>query len=76
VLDEEEETYHINYFQGYRQFQKVGLPYKLFAEMEKAILQHPELAVIQARIKQLDIKIDAGTINFKKNKYKKVLISI
>ncbi|RDH29538.1 hypothetical protein BDQ94DRAFT_173810 [Aspergillus welwitschiae] len=39
VLDEEEETYHIEYFQGYGQFREVGLSQELPAELEEAILQ-------------------------------------
>ncbi|KAK1141018.1 hypothetical protein N8T08_009675 [Aspergillus melleus] len=76
VLDEEEETYHIDYFQGYGQFREVGLPHELPAEVEETILQRPELVAIRARIEQLDTKADPEAINFKKNEYRKVLISI
>ncbi|PLB48229.1 hypothetical protein P170DRAFT_360496, partial [Aspergillus steynii IBT 23096] len=53
VLDEGEETYHIEYFQSYRQFREVGLPCELPAEMEVAIMKMPEIVEARDRIKQL-----------------------
>lgn len=52
VLDEEE-THHIEYFQGYEQFREVGLPRELSAEEKEAILECPELVARRDCIEQL-----------------------
>ena len=77
VLDEEEEMYHIEYFQGYEQFQETGLPRKLSAEQKEAILECPELVARQDRIKQLLAdKVSSADINYERQEYRKALISI
>ncbi|KAJ5320665.1 hypothetical protein N7508_000948 [Penicillium antarcticum] len=43
VLGEEDQSHHIEYFQGVERFYKHGLPGELPAEIEASILQNPEL---------------------------------
>ncbi len=77
MLDEEEETYHIEYFQGYGQFREVGLPQELSAELEEAILRREELTNLRAYIVLLCEKGEnAEIVNFYKNEYRKTLVSI
>ena len=75
--DDEEETYHIEYFQGYGQFRKVGLPQELSTELEETILRREELTNLRAYIVLLYKKGEnAEIVNFYKNKYRKTLVSI
>ncbi|ODM23623.1 hypothetical protein SI65_01212 [Aspergillus cristatus] len=53
VLGEEEETYHMEDFQGYEQFREVGLPRELPARGKEAILGRSELVARRDRIEQL-----------------------
>ena len=77
MLDEEEETYHIEYFQGYEQFQEAGLPHELSAEQKEAILEHPELVTRQDRIEQLLAdKASSADVDYERQEYRKALISI
>ena len=77
MLDEEEETYHIEYFQGYEQFQEAGLPHELSAEQKEAILEHPELVTRQDRIEQLLAdKASSVDVNYERQEYRKSFISI
>jgi hypothetical protein len=75
-LDEEEETYHIEYFQGYGQFREVGLPQELPAELEEAILQREELTSLRAHIARCGKGESTEDVNFYKNEYRKTLTSI
>ena len=75
-MDEEEETYHIEYFQGYGQFREVGLPQELTAELEEAILQREELTNLRDHILLSERGENAEIVNFYKNEYWKALISI
>ena len=54
VLGEEEQTSHIEYFQGFERFYERGLPGELPAEIEASILQTPEVVDIRRRIEQLE----------------------
>jgi hypothetical protein len=72
VLDEEEETYHIAYFQGYRQFREVGLPSELPAEMKEAILRRPELVEARDRLQELLTKADFLAAEHAKHEYRKL----
>ena len=72
VLDEEEEMYHIAYFQGYRQFQEIGFPSELPAEMKEAILERPELIKARNRIQELVTKADFAAAEFEKYEYRKL----
>ncbi|KAJ5593222.1 hypothetical protein N7537_010126 [Penicillium hordei] len=53
VLDEKEETNHIEYFQGYTQFREPGLPVNLPARIEESILMLPEIVELRKRIGEL-----------------------
>ncbi|KAJ5828644.1 uncharacterized protein N7525_006897 [Penicillium rubens] len=53
VLGEEEQSSHIEYFQGFERFYKRGLPGELPAGIEASILQTLEVVDIRRRIKQL-----------------------
>ncbi|KAB8067815.1 hypothetical protein BDV29DRAFT_199846 [Aspergillus leporis] len=61
VLNDEEETYHIAYFQDYRQFRKIGLPFELPTKKKEAILGRPELVEARNRIQELIKKADKNT---------------
>lgn len=76
VLDEREETYHITYFQGYRQFQEVGLPRELPAEIEEAVLGHPELVEITDHIHRLVMQADFAGADLQRREYRKALARI
>lgn len=77
VLDEEEETYHIEYFQGYEQFRETGLPRELSAEQKEAILERPELVARRDRIEQLLAdKASSADVDYERQEYRKALISI
>lgn len=52
VLDEEGQSKHIEYFQGYGQFYERGLPRELPAAVKDSILKRPEMVAIQYRIQQ------------------------
>lgn len=76
MLDEEEETYHIEYFQGYGQFREVGLPQELPAELEEAILQREELTNLRDHIVRCEKEENVEIVNSYKNEYRKTLTSI
>lgn len=77
VLGEEEETYHIEYFQGYEQFREVGLPRELPAGQKEDILGRPELVAMRDHIEQLLAdKASSVDVDFERQEYKKALISI
>lgn len=72
VLDKQEETYHIAYFQGYREFREIGLPSELPAEMKEAILERPELIKARNRIQELVTKADFAAAENEKYEYRKL----
>ncbi|ODM19363.1 hypothetical protein SI65_05981 [Aspergillus cristatus] len=77
VLGEEEEMYHIEYFQGYEQFWEVSLPRELPAGQKEAILGRPELVAMQEHIEQLLAdKASSVDVDFERQEYRKALISI
>lgn len=77
VLDEEEETYHIEYFQGYEQFREVGLPLELSAEQKEAILERPELVARRDRIEQLVAdQASSADVDYERREYRKSFVSI
>jgi hypothetical protein len=72
VLNDEEETYHIAYFQDYRQFRKIGLPFELPTKKKEAILGRPELVEARNRIQELIKKADVAAADFEKTEYRKM----
>ncbi|RJE17657.1 hypothetical protein PHISCL_10007 [Aspergillus sclerotialis] len=71
VLDEPNETYHIEYWQGYRQFREVGFPTTLPAEKEKSILENAELVGLKSRIQDLLGKGDLAAAESVKREYRR-----
>ena len=53
ILGEEDQSSHIEYFQGFKRFYERGLPGELPAEVEENILLKPELVEIRRRIEEL-----------------------
>ncbi|KAJ5318323.1 hypothetical protein N7476_004743 [Penicillium atrosanguineum] len=72
VLGEEEQSNHIEYFQGFERFYERGLPGELPAEIEASILQTPDLVNTRRRIEQLEasngekVCIAAEKLNYRK----------
>jgi hypothetical protein len=50
VLDEEDQSDHIEYFQGYIQYYERGLPGELPAEIKESILEKPDIVEMRAQI--------------------------
>lgn len=65
VLDEEDQSNHIEYFQGYSQFYERGLPSELPAEIKESILEKPEIAEIRARIQRFEQSHDGESLNLR-----------
>lgn len=77
VLGEEEQSDHIDYFQGFERFYEHGYPGELPAEIEADILQIPELIEIRSRVEQLEgMNIDRESIATEKLKYRKALLRL
>lgn len=75
VLDEEDQSEHIEYFQGFERFYEPGLPGKLPAGIEQSILVNPELLEIRSRIERLeDQNADKESINAERLNYKKTVV--
>ncbi|CAG7958438.1 unnamed protein product [Penicillium nalgiovense] len=77
VLGEEEQSSHIEYFQGFERFYERGLLGELPAGIEASILQMPEVVDIRRRIKQLEASnSDKRVIAAEKLNYRKTLIRL
>ncbi|KAJ5711789.1 hypothetical protein N7488_005945 [Penicillium malachiteum] len=77
VLGEEEQSNHIEYFQGFERFYERGLPGELTAEIEASILQTPELVDTKHRIEQLESSNgDRESIATEKLNYRKALLRL
>ncbi|KAJ5471326.1 hypothetical protein N7530_008683 [Penicillium desertorum] len=77
VLGEEEQSSHIEYFQGFERFYERGLPGELPAGIEASILQMPEVVDIRRRIKQLEASnSDKRVTAAEKLNYRKTLIRL
>jgi hypothetical protein len=75
VLGEEDQSSHIEYFQGFEKFYERGLPGELPAEVEENILQKPELVEIRIRIAELEaLNSRKGSINAERLNYRKALV--
>ncbi|KAI2791350.1 hypothetical protein POX_c04207 [Penicillium oxalicum] len=74
VLGEEDQSSHIEYFQGCEKFYERGLPGELPAEVEEKILLKPEMVEIRSRIKELEALGDKISINAERLKYRKTLV--
>lgn len=77
VLGEEDQSAHIEYFQGFESFYEQGFPGELPAEIEAQILQAPELTEIRGRMEQLKVtKVDQEPLAAEKLNYRKTLIRL
>lgn len=74
VLGEEDQSSHIEYFQGCEKFYERGLPGELPAEVEEKILLKPEMVEIRSRIEELEALGDKISINAERLKYRKTLV--
>lgn len=62
VLGEEDQSNHIEYFQGYSQFYERGLPSELPAEIKESISEKSEIAEIRARIERFKQSHDGESL--------------
>lgn len=74
VLDEEVQTKHIEYFQGYGQFCEPGLPLELPAHMKESILMLPKMVEMRADIQISEERNDQEKLQAKKRKYREALV--
>jgi hypothetical protein len=75
VLGEEDQSSHIEYFQGFRNFYKRGFLVELPAEVEENILLKPELVEIRNRIEKLEaLNSDRLSITSERLNYRKALV--
>ncbi|KAJ5829188.1 uncharacterized protein N7525_007441 [Penicillium rubens] len=74
VLDEEDQSDHIEYFQGYVQYYERGLPGELPAEIKESILEKPDMVEMRAQIDSFAQNHDENSLKNKKLEYRKALV--
>ncbi|CAG7932841.1 unnamed protein product [Penicillium olsonii] len=74
VLDEADQSDHIEYFQGYVQFYERGLPSELPAEVKKSILEKPDMVRMRDRIDLFERDHDANSLKHEQLEYRKALV--
>ncbi|KAI2741899.1 hypothetical protein DTO013E5_5321 [Penicillium roqueforti] len=74
VLDEADQSDHIEYFQGYVQFYERGLPSELPAEVKKSILEKPDMVRMRDRIDLFERGHDANSLKHEQLEYRKALV--
>ena len=74
VLDEEDQSDHIEYFQGYVQYYERGLPGELPAEIKESILEKPDMVAMRAQIESFAQNHDEDRLKDKKLEYRKALV--
>ncbi|KAJ5971697.1 uncharacterized protein N7479_001615 [Penicillium vulpinum] len=74
VLDEEDQSDHIEYFQGYVQYYERGLPGELPAEIKESILEKPDMVEMRAQIDSFAQNHDEDRLKNKKLEYRKALV--
>lgn len=75
ILEEDDQTDHIEYFQGFDRFYERGLPGELPAEILESICAKPEMKEMRDHIKELEDQSDhEQAIAIEKRKYNKALI--
>ncbi|KAJ5268057.1 hypothetical protein N7524_006097 [Penicillium chrysogenum] len=74
VLDEEDQSDHIEYFQGYVQYYERGLPGELPAEIKESILEKPDMVEMRAQIDSFAQNHDENRLKNKKLEYRKALV--
>lgn len=74
ILDEEDQSDHIEYFQGFEKFYEPGLSGELPANIKECILENPEL-LERSRIELLETQhADKKSITAEKANYRKTLL--
>ncbi|KAJ5288305.1 hypothetical protein N7508_011080 [Penicillium antarcticum] len=76
ILNEEPQSQHIEYFQGYGQFCEPGLPLELPAHIKESILMQPEMVEIQNRIENFEscndeVSLRAEKLNLRESMVRK-----
>lgn len=74
VLDEADQSDHIEYFQGYVQFYERGLPSELPAEVKKSILEKPDMVRMRDRIDLFERGHDTNSLKHEQLEYRKALV--
>ncbi|KAJ9481456.1 hypothetical protein VN97_g12019 [Penicillium thymicola] len=75
ILDEKDQSDHIEYFQGFEKFYEPGLPGELPANIEECILENSEILEIRSRIELLETQnADKKSITAEKANYRKTLL--
>ncbi|KAJ5500694.1 hypothetical protein N7453_009745 [Penicillium expansum] len=74
ILDEDNESDHIEYFQGYMQFYERGLPSELPAETKESILEKPDMLEMRDRMKIFEQNHDENSLKNEKLEYRKALV--
>ncbi|CAL5871597.1 uncharacterized protein PFLUO_LOCUS5850 [Penicillium psychrofluorescens] len=73
VLDEEDQSDHIEYFQSYVQFYERGLPGELPADIKESILKNQDMVEMRARMKLFEQSHDEESLKIEKMEYRKTL---
>ncbi|KAJ5975642.1 hypothetical protein N7481_009349, partial [Penicillium waksmanii] len=73
VLDEEVQTKHIEYFQGYGQFCEPGVPLELPAHVKEGILMLPEMVEMRTDIQIAEERKDQEKHQSMKREYREAL---
>lgn len=74
VLDEKDQSDHIEYFQSYAQFHERGLPGELPAEIKESILEKPDMVEMRVRIESFEQSDDEESLKNVKLEYRKALV--
>ena len=74
VLDEEDQSDHIEYFQGYVQYYERGLPGELPAEIKGSILEKPDMVEMRVQMESFAQNHDGVSLKNIKLEYRKALV--
>ncbi|KAJ5839490.1 uncharacterized protein N7525_004678 [Penicillium rubens] len=74
VLDEDDQSDHIEYFQGYVQYYERGLPGELPAEIKGSILEKPDMVEMRAQIESFAQNHDKDSLKNMNLEYRKALV--
>ncbi|KAL2700119.1 hypothetical protein AAEP93_008642 [Penicillium crustosum] len=74
VLDEDDQSDHIEYFQGYIQYYERGLPGELPAEIKGSILEKPDMVEMRAQIESFAQNHDKDSFKNMNLEYRKALV--
>lgn len=74
VLNEESQTQHIKYFQGYGQYCEPGFPVELPANIEKSILMQPDVVEMRNHIHDFENCHDEASLKTEKLRLRNALV--